>query len=177
MYQRATLRWQANRCDMVISRFGERRLVGVTATSPIAQRRRAERVARFVADSGGFGVSFYAVHPSDTTLRHAFVLIEGQRAVGYALFEVVGYTRATTWAELDALTPGQSLPLLPVKQWALGPIWVAPEQRRQGIASWLIQTASASIGVALDELAWAGPFSDGGERLARRLCAEQIIVA
>jgi GNAT superfamily N-acetyltransferase len=79
--------------------------------------------------------------------------------------------------ELDALNPGQSLPLLPVPRWTLGPIWVAPEQRRQGIASWLVHTASAYLGIALDELAWASPFSEGGERLARRLCAEQIIVA
>jgi GNAT superfamily N-acetyltransferase len=177
MSQRATLRWRTNRYDTVVARVGERRLVAVTARAPIAQRRRAERVARFVAVSGGFGVSFHAVHPPDLSQRHAFVLIEGQWAVGYALFEVVPYTLATTWVKLDALTPGQSLRLLPPQRWALGPIWVAPEKRRQGIASWLIHTASTYVAVALHDLAWASPFSESGERLARRLYPEHIIVA
>lgn len=177
MNQRATLCWQTNRYDTVIARVGARRLVVVTARAPLAQRRRAEGVARAIAASGVFGISFHAVHPPDITRRHTFVLIERQRAVGYVLFERVPHSRATTWVELDALTPGQSLPLLPMQRWALGPIWVAPEKRRRGIGSWLAHTGSAYVGVALHELAWAGPFSKAGERLARRLYPDHIIVA
>jgi len=172
-----TIRWMTERGDMVVARDGERRLVVVTAAAPMAQRRRAERVARHVARRTGFAGSFHASHPPDSTKRHAFVRINGRAVVAYALFQMVTYARATTWAELDALSPGQSIPLFAVPRWALGLIWVAPNARSQGVAPWLIRTASVYVGATLNALAWAGPFSSAGERLARRMCPEQIVVA
>lgn len=171
-----TIRWMTERGDTVVARDGERRLVVITAAAPIAQRRRAERVARHVAIRTGFTVLFHASHPPDRSRRHAFVLITGRAVVAYALFQIVAYSRATTWAELDALAPGQSIPLFAVPRWALGLIWVAPIARGQGVAPWLIRTASVYVGATLNELAWAGPFSSAGERLARRMCPEQLIV-
>lgn len=172
-----TIHWLTERFDTVVARDGACRLVMVTAAAPRAQRRRVERVARHVAAQTGFAVSFHASHPPDSTRRHAVVLINGRIVIGYALMQMVAHTRVVTWAELDALSSGQSLPLIGARRWALGLIWVAETARGRGVAPWIIRTASAYVGIPIEQLAWVGPFSIAGERLARRMCPAQIIVA
>lgn len=171
-----SIHWLTERFDTVVARDGTCRLVVVTAAAPRAQRRRAERVARHVAAHTGFAVSFHASHPPDSSKRHAVVLINGRVVIGYALMQIAAYTQAITWTALDALAPGQALPLVAARRWALGLIWVAPAARGQGVAPWIIRTAIAYVGITIDQLAWVGPFSSAGERLARRMCPEQIIV-
>ena len=55
-------------------------------------------------------------------------------------------------------------------------IWVAKAQQRRGMARTMVQAVAESMGLELEHLAWATPFSAAGERLVRSLYVGSCLV-
>ncbi len=60
--------------------------------------------------------------------------------------------------------------------WAADFVWTRREKRYQGIAASLIRTAAAHLGVAVQEIAFRGPFTPSGAGSLRRLCPTTVYI-
>lgn len=152
------------------------RITVVTPLSPLIQRERAAKVAlRAKRDTPFDFASYHASETEDDERPRVFLATRRDRAIGFLILRFKTYFCETTWDEFTQ--PNRSsLPTLYGERWAVGMIWVLAAERQRGLATQLLMRGVQFVGIPLQELAWSVPFTEYGERLARRHFPEQIII-
>lgn len=152
------------------------RITVVTPESPLVQRQRAERVAfRAKRDTPFDFASYHAKEPEEIEYPCVLLATRAERAIGYLVLRRYAYFCETTWKEYT--NPNRKgLPTLDGERWSVGMVWVLAGNRSQGLATRLLEHAVRFVGIPLSALAWSTPFTEYGERLARRHFPEQIAI-
>ncbi len=109
--------------------------------------------------------------------NHLFVARQRKEAVGLVVMSRHQSLWRTSWDEsgrpnLDTL----ELVSRAANCWAADFVWTRREKRYQGIAASLIRTAAAHLGVAVQEIAFRGPFTPSGAGSLRRLCPTTVYI-
>jgi hypothetical protein len=141
----------------------------VSAEASMGWQQLAYDMARMAKREGGWdGVSF--PYPStqrrfsdDDDVQAALYLRDGSSGI-YAIGFVSLYN-ASYISRWHPITKVQEK-MEGMRRIRLGPIWVANGWRRHGVASALIESVAAGVGVDPSELAWSIPFTDAGLALA-----------
>lgn len=164
--------------EVVVAERGPLRAIVANPDSPKSERRRAQNIARFANRELGFDFGIYSPLDLDPLRRpHAFVAIEEGFGVGILVVERRGdFVWRLTWEDFDLRREPRARREVP-GPWTVVVVWVTERMRRRGVGSFLVSAAARYLGIDVSDLAWYTPFSEAGERLARRISTDQLIVA
>jgi GNAT superfamily N-acetyltransferase len=106
---------------------------------------------------------------------HLFLYCRSNRAIGLAILERRDHICRCTWEEYDRKDHKELERKEPI--WSLGFAWVHKKHRRAGIARTLVNEAVRFLDIDLQTLGVYTPFSDDGEKFARKLFPKEFLVA
>ncbi len=171
------LRARSIKTDSVIFAEGNLRITVVSPFSPIAQRRRAERVAVLANRETPFDFAAYdASEPPDERDVHVFLVYERDRAIGLLVVEKCRRVCRCSWPEWEANEKPEELSDHP-PIWTVCMLWVLARHRRRGLATALLQAGARHVGADVESMAWYPPFTEPGEALARACCPRTFYLA
>lgn len=149
----------------------------VTPRSYLAQRIRAEKVARLGKREMGYDFSaFTRFDPNDQYDAHVFLGHKAGRAIGLLVLRSRPVVRHFTWIDGSKRIDTGEREFAPSRRWTVDFVWLHPSHRRQGLAIQLLNTAAAYMCIDVQQFAWTTPFSEAGEQLARRLSPQSFFV-
>jgi len=166
----------ALKTDRVLATKNGLRITVITPVSPVVQRQRAEKVARRAKRDTPFDfASYYASEQQDEDSPLVFLGTRWERAIAFLVLRRAAYFAETLWEHATSLNR-QKLARHDGVRWAVCMIWVLAQERQRGLATQLLQQAAQFVGLPLQELAWCHPFTECGERLARRHFPEHLTI-
>jgi len=166
----------ALKTDRVLATKNGLRITVITPVSPLVQRQRAEKVARRAKCDTPFDfASYYASEQQDEDSPLVFLGTRWERAIAFLVLRRAAYFTETLWEHVPSLNR-QKVTRHAGVRWAVCMIWVLAQERHRGLATQLLQQATQFVGLPLEELAWCLPFTECGERLARRHFPERLTI-
>jgi GNAT superfamily N-acetyltransferase len=148
------------------------RILPVDPRSPAPLRHIAHRAARLLQRETGDDVPVFSQDRKDAHRPTAYLWLEGGRAIGIAVL----VESDDGWGWFDERDADGRGPVTPTdRRLRVAGVWVAGGQRRQGIASRLIERAADLERRAVDDLAWGMPLTAAGLALARSLVGSDRI--
>ena len=163
--------------DVTIWSQGDVRITVAKQLSPLAQRRRVEKVARLANRETHYNFGLYcAGEPANELDTHAFVLYKGKRAVGLLLADKRDRVWKAYWADWGiGKKPEEVTGSSPI--WSIGFVWVIKHLRRQELATTIVNEAVTYLGCSCETVGWYTPFTELGEHLVRSCCPDMFYIA
>lgn len=169
------LRCRPSRSERVVLAEKDDRIAVVTADSSLPQRKRAVWIFRLASREMGYtGYGYSLAEPAEHE-SHAFLLYRAQRLSGLFLFA----RRPWVWGEWTEEEPNgladnsgwvrRSRYPEPEPAWSVDFFWIAPNQRKRGMAAIVLGAAADCLGEAPEAFSWLPPFTALGKPFIRRL--------
>jgi len=170
------VRAKTSSSDWVLEQFDNLKIILISPTSPYTQRKRAERIAFRVKRETNFDfASYHASETEDSDSPLVFIGITNERAIAFLVVRRTTHSVKTTW-DLYGKKGRGTIPLLPDECWSVSMAWTLPNNRRKGLATNMINTASRHLKVPVLEIAWTTPFTEFGYSLAKRIAPNEVIL-
>ena len=150
-------------------------LITVDGASNATLQQIAHGLAMVVKRDMGFAhPAWHRSETTDASQPHAFLLAQDNHAVGLLVSR-----RRFRWSEADWDANLHAVPVSPhdESRWSADIIWIARDYRGKGYGRLLINLALFHLEAEAQDMAWAMPFSEGGERLLRSLTGDHLFVA
>jgi len=163
--------------DLVIWEERDYRItVVIHATSPVAQRKRAEDAGRLANKDTRYDFPPYDSGKAlDKRDVHIFLLFFKNRIVGFLIIDRRETIWKYTWEQYkshEELDPISHPPI-----WSVGLVWIHRRHRRKGLGQRLISEAMSFGGIHIDSLGWYTPFTELGEALVKKICPDFFYIA
>ena len=162
--------------DKIVWEKDDYRITVVNYFSPFAQKKRAEEAGLIAHGDTPFDFApYHHKEPFDERNVHLFLLYRKSRITGLLIVERRDFVQRFTWQEYEN-AGGKELPKAnPI--WSIGLAWVHRKHRKCGLGSKLVQVAAFYFGIEIQSIGWYTPFTNDGQKLAKRLCPETFFVA
>lgn len=155
---------------------GDDRIILVTDSSPIDQRKLAHEVSTCANREMSYDGGIYRHYdPPDERQIQIFLYVRASRAVGMLLVEKRTKVWRCTWNG-DETPVCVEQPEI-VSLWSVGFVWVHRQHRQAGIAYVLFAEAIRTLELGENEIGWYTPFSEDGEAFVRKLYPTHFFVA
>lgn len=162
--------------DYLIWQEDDRRITLIRARSAIAQRKRAEKVARFANVEAHYSYGIYSANePPEGRDYHNFLYHANKRIVGFIMLEKRQEIWRCRWRD-DADYDCQRLDRHEA-MWSIVFMWVLKSHRRQGMATRLLREALVYLSVPYTKVGYYTPFTDDGQEFVHRLNPAEFYVA
>jgi hypothetical protein len=164
--------------DNVIFVSDSFKLLVVTSDSTMAQRNRAERIARRVHAGTFYDIlSFYATPFDNKIVQLAFIGVISQQAISFLVMREINKSIKISWDEFSQDNPFLiEIPAILEKRWCLDMIWTLDKYRGHGYAKLTIEQALKYFNKPICEIAWLQPFTENGKLLAKSLTPNEIFI-
>lgn len=164
--------------DNVIIESDSFKLLVVTSDSTMAQRNRAERIARRVHSGTSYDIlSFYAIPFDRKSVQLAFIGVISQHAISFLVMREISKSIKMSWIELSRDNPfSKEIPTNHEKRWCLDMIWTLDKYRGHGYAKLTIEHAMRYLSKPICEMAWLQPFTENGKLLAKSVTPNEIFI-
>lgn len=163
--------------DRIVWTQGDLRITVVNQLSPLAQRCRAEKIARLANRETHYDFGIYHANKLLNERNvHVFLLYSKNRAIGLLVARRCEHIWRAHWSEIDAGGKPEKLTDQP-PMWSINMVWVLQRHRGARLGRTLVDVAVAHLGETLKTIGWYTPFTESGKALARRCCPEVIYIA
>lgn len=160
----------------VIWMNGDDRIILVTDSSPIEQRKLAHEVSTCANREMSYDSGIYRYYdPPDERQIQIFLYVRASRAVGMLFVERRTKIWRCTWSGNE--TPVCVEQPMIASLWSIGFVWVHKQHRQAGIAYTLFVEARRALGLGEDDIGWYTPFSEDGKAFVRKLYPTHFFVA
>ena len=154
------------------------RLIVISPDSSMAQRNRAQRIAKRAHDGTHYDfLSFHAKQQSKKNVQLVFVGIIDQHAITFLVMREINKSMKMSWVELSQDNPfSKEIPTNHEKRWCLDMIWTLDKFRGNGYAKLTIEQALKYLCKPICEIAWLQPFTEKGILLAKSITQNEIYI-
>ena len=165
------LRARPLKTDRVIWSHDDMRITVVNQPSPLAQRRRAEEVARLARRDTPYG----AEDLFNGKDAHAFLLHKRNRAIGFLSIEKREHVWKTSWADVDTGKEPKQIAGHPAI-WTICMVWILNRHRGSHLGQTMVNEAVGYLGCDFESVGWYTPFTESGKKLVRKCCPEMFYI-
>lgn len=163
--------------DHIVWTQGELQITVVNQLSPLAQRRRAEKVASLANRETNYDIGIYhANDPLSERNVHVFLLYSKNRAIGLLVSRRCKHIWRAHWSEIDDGGKPEKL-INQHPMWSINMVWILQRHRCARLGRTIVDVAVAHFGLTLKTIGWYTPFTESGKALARKCCPEVIYIA
>lgn len=161
---------------LVIWTNADDRIILVTDSSPIEQRKLAHEVSTCANHEMGYDSGIYRHYdPPDERQIQIFLYVRASRAIGMLLVERRSKIWCCTWNGNESPVCIEQTEIASL--WSIGFVWVHKQYRQAGIAYALFVEARHALELGENDIGWCTPFSEEGEAFVRKLYPTHFFVA
>lgn len=156
--------------EQVVARWGAAEVLEVRQDSSDALKAVAERVALRAMRDTPFDQPAFVATEADPATR-VYLVRDGGIAVALAVLRPRPRWGWWSWDDYDA-ERRPATGVAPMTSWTVEGIWIHASQFHRGLATRLLEVASARVDQPIASFGWRRPFTPSGEAFVRRHCPE-----